>query len=139
MRLWRALLISWFGMCVWAGHAQQRPAPPADLQTSHTNFGTSTFQKKARRKHSEKVDFIYSTRTKGILYGNPCATAATRSMNFVYVLDKPGAPGSLTDKQRFFHNTGVKLKLCITRTPFWKLILNKRLKPCAPQTGDIVG
>lgn len=80
---------------------------------------------------------LYKKSTKGILYGNPCALERTRQMGFEYV---PLAQGrGKTRVGLILNNTAVRSKLCITRSPFWKLILNKRLKECRMKTGDFVG
>lgn len=89
-----------------------------------------------KRKHYE---VIYKRDTKGTLYGNPCALEATRKMGFEYVIQTPGLPGAVLLEDVRVNNFLVNLKLIFTRSPFWKLILNKKLKKCQQKSGDIVG
>jgi len=101
----------------------------------------STVRKRVdHRKYEPKeksYSRLYKKSTKGILYGNPCALEMTRQMGFEYV---PLAQGrGKTRVGLILNNFAVKSKLCVTRTPFWKSILNKRLKDCRLKTGDFVG
>lgn len=81
---------------------------------------------------------FYKTSAKNTLYGNPCATAATHKMGFEYIVEPKGA-GSKTSLGKFLNNLGVKSKLFVTRSPFWKIILNSRMKKCRAKSGDIIG
>lgn len=95
-----------------------------------------------RQKNKPKkknYSYIYKARTEGILYGNPCALEETRKMGFEYVVQKPTLPGGMEQEDVRWHNFWVKVKLVFTRSPFWKLILNKKLEQCRQKTGDIVG
>lgn len=92
------------------------------------------------RKYEPKrkvYDKLYTKNTKGTLYGNPCALAETRRMGFEYV---PLAQGRGKSKVGLIlNNTFVHTRLIFTRSPFWKIILNKRLKDCRLKSGDGVG
>ena len=87
----------------------------------------------------KRISYIYKENSKGILYGNPCAVEATRKLGFEYVLQPAGLPGSPGQKEQERNNFLVNLKLIFTKGPFWKLILNKRIKQCRINSGDIVG
>ncbi|MEQ8473677.1 MAG: hypothetical protein RIC35_20945 [Marinoscillum sp.] len=91
---------------------------------------------KPKRKH---ISYLYTVDSKNILYGNPCAVEATRKMGFEYVVQPLGIPGSPDEKDYELNNFLVKMKLFFTRSPFWKAILNKRIRECAEKSGDIVG
>ncbi|MEQ8238423.1 MAG: hypothetical protein RIA69_04380 [Cyclobacteriaceae bacterium] len=82
---------------------------------------------------------IYKPDAFGILYGNPCAVEATMKMGFIYTVNVDGIPGSVTGFKKFLNNAGVNLKLIFTRSPFWKLILNQKIKKCRQLSGDFVG
>lgn len=95
-----------------------------------------------KMKHRPKrktYHHIYRNSTKGTLYGNPCALEATRKMGFEYVIQTPGLPGAVIMEDVRVNNFLVNLKLIFTRSPFWKLILNRKLKKCQQKSGDIVG
>jgi hypothetical protein len=101
-----------------------------------------SYQGRVRGKDIPKeknIRFIIKNDTKGILYGNPCMNEETRRMNFEYVVQNPGLPGSLGNRKRLWNNFVTKLRLTITRTPFWKLILKARVKDCRQKSGDLVG
>lgn len=95
-----------------------------------------------RRKNApKKKDFFYIIKNDmhGFLYGNPCVLEQTRRMGFEYTVQIEGIPGSLRPWRRRWNNTLGYTRLTITRSPFWKLILNKRIKNCRQKSGDIVG
>jgi hypothetical protein len=106
--------------------------------TENVNFKKDANNAKNQPKR-KNISFIYKESSQGILYGNPCAVEATRKMGFEYVLQPPGIPGSPGDKELERNNFLVNLKLIFTRGPFWKLTLNKRIKQCRINSGDIVG
>ena len=92
------------------------------------------------RKYEPKVktyDKIYKKSTKKTLYGNPCAIEVTHRMGFEYVPLSNGRGKSSVGV--IINNIFVGTKLVFTRSPFWKLILNKRLKDCRLKSGDGVG
>ncbi|MEP4533400.1 MAG: hypothetical protein ABJ004_09945 [Cyclobacteriaceae bacterium] len=93
-----------------------------------------------RNKPDRKnIDYIIKSDLDGILYGNPCAIEETRKMGFEYVFMPEGLPGAMNPDERFENNFLVNLKLIFTRSPFWKLILNRRIKKCRTKSGDFVG
>ncbi len=93
----------------------------------------------ANQPKRKKISYIYKERSEGTLYGNPCAVEATRKMGFEYVLQPAGLPGSPGQNEQEKNNFLVNLKLIFTRGPFWKVRLNKRIKQCRINSGDIVG
>jgi len=107
------------------------------------NTSTTNVNKKKKSKPPKKSDkdmiFIIKNNPKKILYGNPCMHTETKNMDFEYVLQKPGLPGTLGTTRRIMHNTSAYTKLIFTRTPFWKIKLNKRVKDCREKSGDWVG
>lgn len=95
--------------------------------------------KLSNRPKRKNISLIYISTPRGILYGNPCATDATHRMGFEYIIESRYGPESKTGMGKFFNNFWVKSKLVVTRSPFWKLILNSRIRKCSDQTGDFVG
>lgn len=83
--------------------------------------------------------YIIITETKGVLYGNPCALQETHRMGFEYVLLKKGQPGYETWWNKVGNNLKVKTGLVFRKSPFWKVILKKRIEDCRVNTGDFVG
>jgi len=101
----------------------------------------STERKRTDHKKYEPkrktYDFIYKHSTKNTLYGNPCALEQTRKMGFEYVPLTKGR--GKTAVGVMLNNVAVGTKLCVTRSPFWKMTLNKRMKDCRLKSGDGVG
>ena len=89
--------------------------------------------------NKKNISLLYVTDADKILYGTPCATKETHRMGFEYIVEPKNGLESKTRKGKFLNNLGVKMKMIITRSPFWKLILNNRIKKCKQQTGDFVG
>lgn len=110
----------------------------SQFPTENTRFGLEA-NKAKNRPDRKNISYLYVESSKNILYGNPCATEATRKMGFEYVVQPLGIPGSPEADEIEKHNFLVKLKLFFTRGPFWKLVINKRIKECAAKSGDIVG
>ena len=110
----------------------------SQFPTENTRFGEEA-NKAKNRPDRKKISYLYVESSKNILYGNPCATEATRKMGFEYVVQPLGIPGSPEADELEKHNFLVKLKLFFTRGPFWKMVINKRIKECAQKSGDIVG
>jgi hypothetical protein len=128
------MLISFLSLA-WIASAQQ--TPPDFVPTNTVN------QKKIKpkevvpkEKHYAK---LYVKKPKGTLYGNPCAIDMTHRMGFEYVVQSKGMMQSKTKVGTILNNTGVKTKLVLTRTPFWKMILNKKLQDCRRDTRDGIG
>ena len=100
---------------------------------------TTAFVRVDHRRYEPKertFDYVYTRDTKNTLYGNPCAVEVTQGMGFLFV---PLTGDEKTAFGYFLNNLYVKGKLSIIRTPFWRLILNKRLKDCRLSSGDGVG
>ena len=95
--------------------------------------------KASNRPDRKKILLLYVPDASKILYGNACATEATHKMGFEYIVEPRKTYGSKTATGKFLNNLGVKSKLVVTRSPFWKIILNKRIKECRKQSGDFVG
>ena len=95
--------------------------------------------KRANRSKKKNYEVIYRPRTRKILYGNPCAVEATRKMGFEYMVESRTATRSASQLGKFLNNLKVKSKLVVTRSPFWKVILKRKLKRCRQKSGDIVG
>lgn len=110
----------------------------AQFPTENIRMGMQSNKGKNKPKR-KKIAYIYTEDSKGILYGNPCAVEATRKMRFEYVVQPFGLPGSPNQKDYELNNFLVQLRLFFTRSPFWKLILKKRIRECAEKSGDIVG
>ncbi|MEQ9303310.1 MAG: hypothetical protein RJQ14_05285 [Marinoscillum sp.] len=106
--------------------------------TENVTMGLESNKGKNRPKRKH-ISYLYTENSKNILYGNPCALEATRKMGFEYVVQPLGIPGSPGEKDFELNNFLVKMKLVFTRSPFWKVILNKRIRECAEKSGDIVG
>ncbi|MCV9388155.1 hypothetical protein [Reichenbachiella ulvae] len=94
-----------------------------------------------RRNQPDIRDYnhIYIKDGKSMLYGNRCALEATHQMGFEYVLEHRPEQSFKSKWYRFKNNFWVKSKLCVTRGPWWKLTVNKRLKECAKLSGDSRG
>ncbi len=94
-----------------------------------------------RRNQPDIRDYnhIYIKDGKRMLYGNRCALEATHQMGFEYVLEHRPEQSFKSKWHRFKNNLWVKSKLCVTRGPWWKLTINKRLKQCAKSSGDARG
>ena len=85
------------------------------------------------------IDLMIKNKPKGTLYGNPCAIEATRSMGFQYAVQNSNMPGAMTEWERNWNNFKIKFRLFFTHSPFWKMVLKKRLRECGIKTGDRVG
>lgn len=95
--------------------------------------------KASNRPKRKRYALIYVPNADKILYGNPCALEATHNMGFEYIVEPRNGLESKTWKGKFLNNLWVKTKLVVTRSPFWKAILNKKFKECRRQSGDFVG
>lgn len=132
-----------FGGLVFELQAQKQP--PKEPQ-SFTDFIPSEnidpkreMNPNKHRPERRNISYLYKDDSKGVYFGNPCVMEATRSMGFEYVLQVKGVPGSISEDDQFENNVLVKTKLVFTRSPFWKLILNRKIKACLEQSGDFVG
>ncbi|MEO9483593.1 MAG: hypothetical protein ABJG47_09120 [Ekhidna sp.] len=95
--------------------------------------------KRTNRPKRKNYSQIYVPNANKILYGNPCVLEETHKMGFEYLIEPPNISGSKTWKGKFLNNLLVKSKLVVTRSPFWKMILNKKIKKCRQMSGDLVG
>lgn len=87
----------------------------------------------------KEIEYIYVEDAKKMMIGNPCAIEYTRAMGFEYELwHRPDTRFS-SFWSRFWHNTWIKSKLCVTRGPWWRAKVKKRFKACAIQSGDFTG
>ena len=118
--------------------AQKEKPVQDELPTENLAFNKDS-NKKANKPKRKTYDVIYVPNANRILYGNKCATEETRKMGFEYLVEPPNISGSKTGKGKFINNLWVKTKLVVTRTPFWKMILNKKIKKCRTMSGDLVG
>lgn len=97
------------------------------------------FKKKSNAPKTKKYSLIVKNKADGLLYGNACMTENTHRMGFEYSIQVKGLPGSLYPWERRWKNVLVHTKLIFTRGPWWKLVLNKRVKNCRQKSGDFVG
>ncbi|WP_370089338.1 hypothetical protein [Ekhidna sp.] len=95
--------------------------------------------KKVNEPKRKNIALIYVPDANKIAYGNRCVTEETHKMGFEYIVEPTNIAGSKTWKGKFLNNLWVKTKLVVTRSPFWKLILNKKIKECRKMSGDLVG
>jgi len=122
-----------------ATFAQKQQKP---LEENIPTWAVTKKKKNAAQKNKPRelpVRYIIITKTKGVLYGNPCAVQETQKMGFQYILLKKGQPGYSDVFEKFDNNFDVKLGLVFRKSPFWKLILKKRIERCRRDTGDFVG
>ncbi|MBV6644745.1 MAG: hypothetical protein KI790_04820 [Cyclobacteriaceae bacterium] len=104
------------------------------------NVGGRRDDARAKVKSKQKrYKHIVKNHNGKFLYANPCALEATHKMGFEYVVQTPGLLGSLNPLGTWWTNFRTHSFLIITRTPFWKVILNSRIKKCREASGDIVG
>lgn len=95
--------------------------------------------KAMNRPQRKNISLLYVANADKILYGNPCVTEATHKMGFEYIVEPRNGLESKTSMGKFLNNLWIKTKLVGTRSPFWKLILKKKIKECRRQSGDFVG
>lgn len=113
-------------------------APEAYFPTENTSSKSKDDKENIPKKKVYSVLYKYSL--KGTLYGNPCAQEETMRMGFIYVVHPKGwLPTNRPWPVVVLNNIWVNTKLIVTRSPFWKLILKKRIDECREKTGDIVG
>ena len=114
--------------------------------TLEKDMPTWVVKKKKMRNAAQKdrprelpVRYIIIKETRGVLYGNPCAVQETQKMGFQYILLKKGQPGYENMWEKVDNNFNVKLGLIFRKSPFWKMILKRRIERCRRDTGDFVG
>lgn len=97
------------------------------------------FNKRKNRPKEKNIALIVKNKGDGLLYGNPCMIRETQRMRFEYVIQARKLPNSIGFVGRVWRNSGVQLRLIVTRGPWWKLSLNRRVKDCRIKSGDLVG
>ena len=95
--------------------------------------------KKKHRPKERRLVYIYKTNTVNTLYGNLCALDVTRRWGFEYALEDNTTKNFKKTYHRTKNNFGVKIRLFFTKGPWWKLVINSRLKDCQVKTGDATG
>ncbi|WP_420316343.1 hypothetical protein [Ekhidna sp.] len=128
---------AYFFIC-FASFAQREKPVEDHLPTENLEMRKDA--NKASNKPKRKTySFIYVPNADKILYGNPCVLEATHKMGFEYLVEPSYLNTSRTWEGKFLNNLWVKTKLVVTRSPFWKVILNRKIKKCRKMTGDLVG
>jgi hypothetical protein len=94
---------------------------------------------KKNKPKRKRIDVIIKNSPKDLLYGNPCVEEETRQMGFKYTVQNPGLPGTLKPVTLFIHNMKVYTRLTLTKSPFWKMVLNRRIRDCRERSGDWMG
>lgn len=118
---------------------------PATAQDYDRQYPTENIQIKQddnNRKNApkrKKIGIIIKNSPEGLLYGNPCVEEETIRMGFKYTVQNPGLPGTLKPITLAINNMKVYSKLIITKSPFWKVILKRRIRDCRERTGDWMG
>lgn len=144
----RVVLCMWLCMSAMVCYAQrpkEKPMPrdvPLNVNKESPTPAldkSAGFSPNAMRPKRKKIRFLVKKRTNGLLMGNKCAEDVTHKMGFEYIVLAKGQPGYKNEWQRNWHNLGVKALLFITRGPFWKFAVKKRIKRCKYQTGDYMG
>lgn len=135
----RQILFSFLLISIsWACFAQKEKPFQDDLPTENLDMRKDANKaiNKPKRKH---IGLIYVPDANKIAYGNRCVTEETHKMGFEYIVEPVNLGGSKTWTGKRLNNLWVKTKLVVTRSPFWKLILNKKIKRCREMSGDLVG
>lgn len=133
-----AVFIALFFGFLSFSYAQQEKTVRDYLPTENLEMKKDA-NKPANRPKRKKYSLIYVGTGDKIMYGNNCVIEATQSMGFQYIVEPTNLPGSKSWTGKRLNNLWVKTKLVVTRSPFWKLILNKRIKKCREMSGDLVG
>ena len=115
------------------GQAYDRSSPTENIKMRQDD---NTRKNKPKRK---RIDVIIKNSPKGLLYGNPCVEEETMRMGFKYTVQNQGLPGTLKPVTLLIHNAKVYCRLALTKSPFWKMVLNRRIKDCRERSGDWIG
>ncbi|MEP1035013.1 hypothetical protein [Ekhidna sp.] len=118
--------------------AQKEKPVEQELPTENLEMRKDS-NKRANKPKRKKYALIYVPNANNILYGNLCVLEETHKMGFEYLVEPTNIAGSKTWKGKLLNNLWVKSKLVVTRSPFWKIILNKKIKKCRVLSGDLVG
>lgn len=132
--LFSVILISMSLTCL----AQKQKTIREEMPTENLEMRKDS-NKRANRSKRTNYPLIYVPNGDKILYGNLCVLEETHKMGFEYLVEPPNINGSKTWKGKFLNNLWVKTKLVVTRSPFWKLILKKKIRRCREMSGDLVG
>lgn len=117
-----------------------KPVEPLSKHIPTENVDAKKEMNKRRnRPETSEYDYIYKQKIGGVLLGNACALQATRKMGFEYVLQPVGGVNGISPFRKVMNNFWINTKLVFKRTPFWKLILNKKIEDCRQKSGDFVG
>ena len=119
--------------------AQKKNKDPIEKYMPTDNIDYKDDNKRKHAPKRKKIRYIVKNKPKNILYGNPCMVEATHKMGFEYVLQATNTPDSMVGFRRVWGNFRTNLHLVLTRSPFWKLIVNSKLKKCRIKSGDKVG
>ncbi len=134
----RVLFFAIFVSITFCGLAQKEKTVSEELPTENLDFRKDS-NKKVNKPKRKNYSVIYVPNADKILYGNRCVLDETRKMGFEYLVEPRNIAGSKNWKGKFLNNLWVKTKLVVTRTPFWKMILKKKIKNCRSMSGDLVG
>ncbi len=117
-----------------------KPAKPLSkyIPTENVDFRKESNNRQNRPESSE-YDYIYKQNISGMLLGNACAIQATHNMGFEYVLQPVGGPNGISRFRVTMNNLWINTKLVVTRSPFWKIILDNKIKTCREKSGDFAG
>ena len=121
-----------------ASFAQKDKTVREEMPTENLEMRKDS-NKRVNKPKKKKYGLIYVPNADKILYGNPCVLEETHKMGFEYIVEPRNMNGSKSWKGKFLNNLWMKTKLVVTRSPFWKLILNKKIKKCREMSGDLVG
>ncbi|WP_258105787.1 hypothetical protein [Marinoscillum sp. MHG1-6] len=139
--VWIGLFMSLILICVHQTHAQGS-TKERDFR-DHMPTENLDPRKEANvhrnRPKRRNIQYLYKDEPDGTLFGNPCVLEQTRRMGFEYMPNPKGLPGAINDDDQYSNNVMVNLRLIVTHSPFWKLILNRRIKRCREKSGDWTG
>ena len=133
-----ALFLAVLIFCSLNCFGQKEKAVEEELPTENLEMRKDS-NKRANKPKRKKYGRIYVPNADKILYGNPCVLEETHKMGFEYLVEPRNISGSKNWKGKFLNNLWVKSKLVVTRSPFWKMILKKKIKKCRVMSGDLVG
>ena len=118
--------------------AQKEKSVREELPTGNLEIRKNA-NKRINKPKRKSYLVIYAPNGDKILYGNQCVLEQTHKMGFEYMVEPRNIAGSKSWKGKFLNNLWAKTKLVATRSPFWKLILKKKIRECREISGDLVG
>ena len=120
--------------------AQKKEKPVEEYLPTENLEMKKDANKRANKPKRKHIGLIYVPDADKIAYGNPCVTEETHRMGFEYIVEPVNSRrSSKTWMGKRLNNLWVKSKLVVTRSPFWKVILNNKIKKCRKMTGDLTG